>query len=164
MLRRHCRAQAPPSPTIAYPNNPTATLWAEADVQAVIDAVGAIGGLVVMDEAYQPFASRSYIRPHARRPGPQRPCAADAHAQSKFGLAGVRLGYMIGPQGFRRRDRQSAPALQHQRAQCECAMFALEHTEVFAAQAKDLRAERTRLIESAGHAARRQKISPARPT
>ena len=29
----------------------------------------------------------------------------------------------------------------------ECALFALEHTEVFAAQAKDLREQRTRLLK-----------------
>jgi histidinol-phosphate aminotransferase len=30
----------------------------------------------------------------------------------------------------------------------ECALFALEHAEVFAAQAKDLRAQRTRLLSA----------------
>ncbi|MBS7779673.1 aminotransferase class I/II-fold pyridoxal phosphate-dependent enzyme, partial [Acidovorax sp. CCYZU-2555] len=81
---------------LAYPNNPTATLWDEAVVQRVIDAAGEHGGLVVMDEAYQPFASRSWLaRMHAE---PER----NAHVLlmrtlSKFGLAGVRLGYLIGP-------------------------------------------------------------------
>ncbi len=80
---------------IAYPNNPTATLWPEDQVQAVVDAVGAIGGLVVMDEAYQPFASRSWIRNMQADP------ARNAHVLlmrtlSKFGLAGARLGYLIG--------------------------------------------------------------------
>ena len=34
---------------IAYPNNPTATLWDEAVVQRIVDAVGAQGGMVAMD-------------------------------------------------------------------------------------------------------------------
>ena len=50
---------------IAYPNNPTANLWDEAVIGDIIAAVAANGeaghpGLVVIDEAYQPFASRSY--------------------------------------------------------------------------------------------------------
>ena len=36
---------------------------------------------------------------------------------SKFGLAGVRLGYMVGPAALIGEDRQGAPALQRQRAQ-----------------------------------------------
>ncbi len=81
---------------IAYPNNPTATLWDEGVVQRVIDAVGGQGGIVVMDEAYQPFASRSWITRMREEP------ARNAHVLlmrtlSKFGLAGVRLGYLIGP-------------------------------------------------------------------
>src|SRR5574343_390781 len=38
---------------LAYPNNPTATLWDEGAMQRIIDAAGAQGGLVVVDEAYQ---------------------------------------------------------------------------------------------------------------
>ena len=41
---------------LAYPNNPTANLWDDAVVERLIDAVGRHHGLVVMDEAYQPFA------------------------------------------------------------------------------------------------------------
>ena len=38
---------------LAYPNNPSANLWNDAAIDAIIDAAP---GLVVMDEAYQPFA------------------------------------------------------------------------------------------------------------
>ena len=44
-------AHRPALTHIAYPNNPTATLWSEAAVQAVVDAVGAQGGIVLIDEA-----------------------------------------------------------------------------------------------------------------
>jgi histidinol-phosphate aminotransferase len=88
---------------------------------------------VVIDEAYQPSP--------AQLPGPH---AKHEHVLlmrtlSKFGLAGVRIGYMMGPKGADRRGRQGAPALQHQRAECRGALFALEHEDVFAAQAADLR-------------------------
>ncbi|MBM3386710.1 MAG: aminotransferase class I/II-fold pyridoxal phosphate-dependent enzyme, partial [Betaproteobacteria bacterium] len=51
---------------LAYPNNPTGNLWDDAVIDKIIEAQGAQGGLVVMDEAYQPFASKSYIDRLAR--------------------------------------------------------------------------------------------------
>ena len=77
---------------LAYPNNPTANLWDDAVVERVIAAAP---GLVVMDEAYQPFSSRSYIDRIARHDH-----VLLLRTLSKFGLAGVRLGYLIGPQAL----------------------------------------------------------------
>jgi histidinol-phosphate aminotransferase len=130
---------------IAYPNNPTATLWDEAAVQRIIDAVGAQGGLVVMDEAYQPFASRSWIANLQAEP------ARNGHVLlmrtlSKFGLAGVRLGYLIGPSALVDEIDKVRPPYNISVLNCEAALFALEHAEVFAEQAATLRAERERLI------------------
>ena len=132
---------------LAYPNNPTATLWDEAVVQRVIDAAGAQGGLVVMDEAYQPFASRSWItRMHAE---PER----NAHVLlmrtlSKFGLAGVRLGYLIGPAALVGEIDKVRPPYNVSVLNAEAALFALEHTEVFAAQAAELCAARDELLSA----------------
>ena len=57
---------------IAYPNNPTANLFDEGAVERIVAAVGAQKGLVVIDEAYQPFSSRSWMArvgtlPHVAR-------------------------------------------------------------------------------------------------
>ncbi|MBX9818746.1 MAG: aminotransferase class I/II-fold pyridoxal phosphate-dependent enzyme, partial [Burkholderiaceae bacterium] len=81
---------------LAYPNNPTANLWAEADMVRVVAAAQAAGSIVAIDEAYQPFSSRTYLDVIRANP------AANAHVllmrtMSKFGLAGVRIGYMVGP-------------------------------------------------------------------
>jgi len=46
---------------LAYPNNPTANLFDERAVEHIVAAVGAQDGLVVFDEAYQPFSSRSWL-------------------------------------------------------------------------------------------------------
>ena len=130
---------------IAYPNNPTATLWDEAVVQRIADAVGEQGGIVVMDEAYQPFASRSWIT--RMRAEPER----NAHVLlmrtlSKFGLAGVRLGYLIGPAALVNEIDKVRPPYNVSVLNCEAALFALEHAEVFAAQAAELCAARTELL------------------
>src|SRR6218665_3118329 len=77
---------------IAYPNNPTANLFDD----AVIDKIMAAGpGFVVFDEAYQPFASRSYVDRMARHPH-----VLVMRTLSKFGLAGIRLGYLMGPKAL----------------------------------------------------------------
>jgi histidinol-phosphate aminotransferase len=139
-------AQHKPAITyIAYPNNPTATLWDEATVQRIVDAVGAEGGIVVMDEAYQPFASRTFIDRMRAEP------ARNAHVLlmrtlSKFGLAGVRLGYLIGPVALVAEIDKVRPPYNVSVLNCEAALFALEHAEVFAEQAAEIRAERTKVL------------------
>lgn len=126
---------------LAYPNNPTANLWDDAAIEAIVKAQGEQGGLVVMDEAYQPFASKSYID----RMG------AHAHVLlmrtlSKFGLAGVRLGYMIGPAALIAEIDKVRPPYNISVLNSECAIFALEHAEVFAQQAQMLREQRAELM------------------
>ena len=132
---------------IAYPNNPTATLWPEDQVQAVIDAVAQIGGLVVMDEAYQPFASRSWISQMQAQP------ERNAHVLlmrtlSKFGLAGARLGYLIGPAAIVNELDKVRPPYNISVLNCETAIFALEQADLYAAQAQAIRAERQPLIDA----------------
>jgi histidinol-phosphate aminotransferase len=122
---------------IAYPNNPTANLWNDDVIDRIIDAAP---GLVVIDEAYQPFSSRSYIER----------IASHSHVlllrtMSKFGLAGARIGYMIGPKPLISEIDKVRPPYNVSVLNCECALFALEHEMVFAAQAKLLREQRTGL-------------------
>jgi histidinol-phosphate aminotransferase len=134
-------AHRPAITYLAYPNNPTANLWDDAAIEAVIEAVGQQGGLVVMDEAYQPFASRSHIDRIARHEH-----VLLMRTLSKFGLAGVRLGYMMGPQALIAEIDKVRPPYNVSVLNYECALFALEHRAVFAEQAAELVAERERLL------------------
>lgn len=132
---------------LAYPNNPTATLWDEGAMQRIIDAAGAQGGLVVVDEAYQPFASRTWLDRMCAEP--QR----NAHVLlmrtlSKFGLAGVRLGYLIGATNLVGEIDKVRPPYNVSVLNGEAALFALEHAPVFAEQAHQLRLQRTLLVEA----------------
>ena len=122
---------------LAYPNNPTANLWDDAVIENIIAAAP---GLVVMDEAYQPFASRSYIDRVARHPH-----VLLMRTLSKFGLAGVRLGYMMGPRALIAQVDKVRPPYNISVLNAGAALFALEHAPVFAAQAQDLREQRDRL-------------------
>jgi histidinol-phosphate aminotransferase len=126
---------------LAYPNNPTANLWDDAAIEAIVGAVGAQGGLVVMDEAYQPFASKSYLDRIARHGH-----VLLMRTLSKFGLAGIRLGYMMGPKALIAEIDKVRPPYNVSVLNYECALFALEHREVFAAQARDLVTEREKLM------------------
>jgi histidinol-phosphate aminotransferase len=125
---------------LAYPNNPTGNLWNDESIEKIIIAQGAQGGLVVMDEAYQPFASQTYLDRMVKH----------AHVLlmrtlSKFGLAGVRLGYMMGPQALIAEIDKVRPPYNISVLNYECGLFALSHADVFADQAKALRCQRDAL-------------------
>lgn len=126
---------------LAYPNNPTANLWDDAVIERIVLAVGGQGGLVVMDEAYQPFSSKSYIDRIARHSH-----VLLMRTLSKFGLAGVRLGYMMGPQALIAEIDKVRPPYNTSVLNCEAALFALEHQAAFAGQAADLVAQRQRVL------------------
>jgi len=134
-------AEKPAIVYLAYPNNPTANLWDDATIEQIVQAQGTQGGLVVIDEAYQPFAARSYIDRVARHGH-----VLLMRTLSKFGLAGIRLGYLMGPQALIAEIDKVRPPYNISVLNCECALFALEHADVFAAQAADLRAQRAHLV------------------
>src|SRR4030088_1045386 len=88
-------AQHRPAVTyLAYPNNPTGNLFDADDVIEILDAVGDTG-IVIVDEAYQPFAQASFM---------PRLTEFDnlvvMRTVSKLGLAGIRLGYMSAGMGL----------------------------------------------------------------
>jgi histidinol-phosphate aminotransferase len=132
---------------LAYPNNPTANLWDDRVIAKIISAQTELGGLVVLDEAYQPFASRTYLDTIRANPA--------AHSQvllmrtlSKFGLAGVRIGYMMGPKALIAEVDKVRPPYNISVLNYECALFALEHVDVFAAQAVEIKAQRAIILEA----------------
>lgn len=122
---------------LAYPNNPTANLWNDATIEKIVEAAP---GLVVIDEAYQPFAGRSYLDRVA-----QHRHVLLMRTMSKFGLAGVRIGYMMGPERLVHEVDKVRPPYNISVVNAETALFALEHEDVFAAQAVELKRERARL-------------------
>jgi len=122
---------------LAYPNNPTANLWNDDTIEKIVEAAP---GLVVIDEAYQPFASRSYLDRVTRHEH-----VLLMRTLSKFGLAGVRIGYMMGPAALVAQVDKVRPPYNVSVLNCEAALFALEHEDVFAAQAAELKRERSRI-------------------
>jgi len=122
---------------IAYPNNPTANLWNDDVVDVIIEAAP---GLVVIDEAYQPFAARDSLARLRRHEH-----VVLMRTMSKFGLAGVRIGYMMGRQPLIAEIDKLRPPFNISVLNCEAALFALEHVDEYAKQAETIRAEREKL-------------------
>ena len=130
---------------IAYPNNPTANLFDDAVVEKVVHAIAQQNGLVVMDEAYQPFSARTWL-PRLGDPKYHYDHVLVLRTLSKFGLAGVRLGYLCGPAALVHEIDKVRPPYNVSALNAEAGLFALEHADEYARQAALLRDERTELM------------------
>lgn len=73
---------------LAYPNNPSGNLFDETSLNSIIQAAP---GLVIIDEAYHPFAEKSFMDKLANYPN-----LLVMRTLSKLGLAGLRLGLLAG--------------------------------------------------------------------
>jgi histidinol-phosphate aminotransferase len=125
---------------IAYPNNPTGNLWSDSDIEQIVRAAP---GLVVIDEAYHPFAQQSWMNRLA-----QFDKVLVMRTLSKLGLAGIRLGYMAGSARWIEQFEKVRPPYNVNVLTEAAALFMLEHLEVLDAQAAQLRSERTRLFDA----------------
>ncbi len=126
---------------LAYPNNPTANLWSDEAMHSIIQACEMVGSLVVIDEAYQPFASKSFIQEMT-----QYQNVLLLRTLSKFGLAGVRLGYLVGPSHIVNQIDKIRPPYNISVLNAEAALFALEHQAEFQQQAQLICQERDLLL------------------
>lgn len=138
---------------LAYPNNPTANLF---DEQTMLDIIQASQGLVIVDEAYQPFAGESFMS----RLG-QFDNLLVMRTVSKMGLAGLRLGLLAGaPKWINEFDKVRLPYNINVLTQIS-AQFALENASVFEAQAQAIREQRGWLLGELGKLADLQ-VYPSR--
>lgn len=124
---------------LAYPNNPTGNLFDADDMAAIIRALGETG-IAVVDEAYQPFAKKSFM---GRLP--EFPNLVVMRTLSKLGLAGIRLGYLSGDAKLLEQFEKVRPPYNVNVLTQVAAEFALDHLDVLDSQAEMLNAERARL-------------------
>lgn len=132
-------AHRPAITYLAYPNNPTGNLFQEEDMVAIVQAVGETG-VVIVDEAYQPFAEQTFM---ARLPAFSNMIVM--RTVSKLGLAGIRLGYMSADQALLDEFDKVRPPYNINVLTEAAAQFMLDHAAVLDDQAAMLRKERTRL-------------------
>ena len=127
---------------LAYPNNPTGALFDVQAMEAILRAVGQ-SGLVIVDEAYQPFAQASFMPRLAEFDN-----LIVMRTVSKLGLAGIRLGYMAGSAALLTEFDKVRPPYNINVLTQAAAEFLLDHTDILDAQAARLRAERARLTDA----------------
>lgn len=144
-MAKAMRQHRPAIVYLAYPNNPTANAWQRGAMQRLIALAAELGSLVVVDEAYQPFASHTWLDEIRAQPQLHSHVLL-MRTLSKFGLAGIRLGYMVGPQALIAELDKVRPPYNVSVLNAECALFALEHQDVFAAQAAEIRQQRDHLL------------------
>jgi histidinol-phosphate aminotransferase len=122
---------------LAYPNNPTANLFAWDDMLEIIERAP---GIVVVDEAYHVFAESSLMA----RIGEYENLLI-MRTLSKLGLAGLRLGYLVGPsEWIREFDKLRLPYNINVLTQISVE-FILDHVEHLYEQAARIRADRETL-------------------
>ncbi len=122
---------------LAFPNNPTGNLFERAVIDRVIEENA---GPVIIDEAYAPFAQASYLN----RLG-EFPNLLVMRTLSKLGLAGLRLGFLVGPEPWLREiDKLRLPYNVNVLTQVS-AEFGLRHYHVLEEQTGCIRGERERL-------------------
>jgi histidinol-phosphate aminotransferase len=134
------KAEQPALIFIAYPNNPTGVLYPEEDIVAVLRAAG---GLVVVDEAYHVFAQKSFLPRLAEFPN-----LVVMRTVSKLGLAGIRLGYLVGSPAWIGEFNKVRQAYNVNVLTQAAANFVLERLDVLEAQAARIRQDRKGLGEA----------------
>ncbi len=78
------------------PNNPDGRSWTPEHVLACADEMAQRGGLLIVDEAFADVKHEVSVTPHAGREG----LVVMRSFGKFFGLAGVRLGFALGPQAL----------------------------------------------------------------
>ena len=122
---------------LAYPNNPTGNAFAKKDI---VEILRIAPGLVVVDEAYGPFADDTFMPMLGEFPN-----LLVMRTLSKLGLAGLRLGYLAGhPDWIRQFDKLRLPYNINVLTQ-QTAEFALSKQAVLAGQVGQIRADREHL-------------------
>ena len=122
---------------LAYPNNPTGNHWDRKLIEAILRTAP---GLVVIDEAYEPFAADSFLNDLGNYPN-----LLVMRTLSKLGMAGLRLGYLVGdPAWISELDKIRLPYNINALTQASVS-FALQNHRVFIEQAKRIKKDRQML-------------------
>lgn len=125
---------------IAHPNNPTGNLFDRTAVRALIEAAP---GLVVVDEAYLPFAQDTWL-PALR----EHENLLVLRTLSKLGLAGVRLGYLCAHPAWIAELDKVRPPYNVNVLTLATVDFLLDHLNALDGQAARIRDERARMLKA----------------
>jgi histidinol-phosphate aminotransferase len=125
---------------LAYPNNPTGNLFERETIEAIINSAN---GLVIIDEAYHPYCGQTFLNEIS-----ENGHLAVLRTFSKLGLAGLRLGFLTGPESWLSEINKVRLPYNISVLTQASAQFALSHRDWFTQQAEKVCAERRRLHTS----------------
>jgi histidinol-phosphate aminotransferase len=140
---------------LANPNNPTGNEWCANSIKACIDTMQLHGGLVVIDEAYQPFANRSWLPRLSDAPN-----VVLVRTLSKLGLAGLRLGFLVAAPAWIEQFDKVRPPYNINVLTLAAAQCVLSHNAVLEQQAQEIMNQRTVLLSALNQMAQGEAIKP----
>ena len=125
---------------LSSPNNPTGNCFS---TDRILKIIGASRGIVIVDEAYQPFSSETGMLPLLKDCGN----LVIMRTLSKIGLAALRLGFILAaPEIIREVNKVRLPFNLNSFSQA-VASVALKDKKEFRAAVKSIVTERERLLE-----------------
>ena len=134
------RKEKPKLVFLSSPNNPTGNCFSTERILKIIEASR---GIVIVDEAYQPFSSETGMLPLLK----DYRNLVIMRTLSKIGLASLRLGFMLGdPEIIREVNKVRLPFNVNSFSQA-IAAAALKKKKEFRASIKNIVTERERLLE-----------------
>jgi histidinol-phosphate aminotransferase len=137
-----CKAIAEHQPAVVFlacPNNPTGNMF---DRSAVEGIIAAAPGLVVIDEAYYPFADESWLHDIHRHRN-----VVVMQTLSKAGLAGLRVGMLFGPAAWLEEFNKVRLPYNINVLSQVSASFILKHADLMREQTTQIRVDREALFE-----------------
>jgi len=139
-LKEALAKHAPAMLFLAYPNNPTGTLYPRAEIEELLAIEDA---LIIIDEAYHPFAQSTVMDKLATTSQ-----LLVLRTLSKQGLAGMRFGWLAADAIWTNELEKVRLPYNVSSVTVATIEFALDYADVFEDQAKRIRADRTRLYDS----------------
>ena len=134
------------APALVYvcrPNNPTGESRSRAWVEALLEAAGPTGPIVLLDEAYADFADDDFLQEAAR----SRRLLIVRTLSKAFGMAGLRVGFAVGPADVILEVEKSRGPYKVTRLSERAAVAALRDEEGWVPNVvAEVRRERTRLL------------------
>lgn len=125
---------------LSSPNNPTGNCFSAESILKIIDASK---GIVVVDEAYQPFSSEKGFLPLLK----DYKNLAILRTLSKIGFASLRVGFLIADEGLINEVNKVRLPFNLNSVSQAMALEALKNKDVIESQIKNITSERERLFE-----------------
>ena len=139
-MARRCCGQ-PAVVFLAYPNNPTGNLF---DRKVLTQVIAQTPGLVVIDEAYFPFAGQTWLHEYVHYDN-----VVVMQTLSKTGLAGLRVGMLAGSRVWLDEfNKVRLPYNINILSQISAEFILTEHAGFLHEQAEQIRRDRQSLLDA----------------